>query len=757
MTKPSSEALFAAGTPAPASPVTAASTAPADALSAGEAVAAAPDASVGQPAPRRILALPDTLISQIAAGEVVERPASVVKELVENALDAGATRVAIRLEEGGVRRVRVSDDGRGITPDDLALALTRHATSKIASLAELESVASLGFRGEALASIASVANLALTTRCASAPHAMQVHNHHGPLEIGPAASAGLGATGTTVDVTDLYFSTPARRKFLKSEQTEYGHCAEVIRRIALARPDVEFTVTHGARATLNFAGASRQSRLVAVLGEEFARSVVDLEEAAGDITLAGAIGLPVAARARADTQYFYVNGRFVRDKLLSHAVRAAYADVLHGDRQPAYVLALALDPRLVDVNVHPAKTEVRFRDGRAVHQFVFHAVQRALARPAGALASGGLLGSAVARATGATGMGAETATGAPGLADRASPHDAHAARGNPPSLAPASRPGDAARDADAPRPVPTAAQAPLDLQSLAARLPQRSGVAERAAFANPPMPWRAAPSGSPDPMGLGRAPARTGLAAEPPARYLARADGEDRDRAALPLSAANSQPPASPADTDLAAPASPRPAAAQTQPLGHALAQLHGVYVLAQNADGLVLVDMHAAHERAVYERLKASLAQSALPVQRLLIPATFFASEVEIGTAHESRATLEQLGFELDQVSPTTLAVRTVPALLRDADATALARAVLRDLAETGGSRLLAERQNELLATMACHGAVRANRRLSLEEMNALLREMEATERADECNHGRPTWVQLGMGDLDRLFLRGR
>jgi len=611
---------------------------------------------------RRILPLPDALVSQIAAGEVVERPASVVKELIENALDAGATRIAVRLEEGGIRRVRVSDDGRGIAPDDLMLALTRHATSKIASLAELEAVASLGFRGEALASIASVANLALTTRDAAATQALQVHNHHGPLETGPAASAGLGATGTTVDVTDLYFSTPARRKFLKSEQTEYGHCAEVLRRIALARPDVDFSLAHGQRTTLNFAGSSRHARLVAVLGDDFARSVVELEEVAGDIGLVGAIGLPVAARARADTQYFYVNGRFVRDRLLAHAVRAAYADVLHGDRQPAYVLALEIDPRLVDVNVHPAKTEVRFRDGRAVHQFVFHAVQRALARPAGTLASGAVLGSAAINGA---------------VADEAMSG------------------GEV-----------TATQAPLDLQTLAAR-------------ASAP-PFRARASGEIDPMGLGRASTAAPFAEEPSARYLV----------------------------------TPQ---ADPHPLGQAIAQLHGIYVLAQNAEGLVLVDMHAAHERTVYERLKQSVASAALPVQRLLIPATFFASEVEIGTALEARATLEQLGFELDQVSPTTLAVRAVPALLRDADATTLARAVLRDLADTGGSRLLTERQNELLATMACHGAVRANRRLTMEEMNALLRDMEATERADECNHGRPTWIRLSLADLDRLFLRGR
>ncbi len=643
---------------------------------------------------RRIRALPDVLISQIAAGEVVERPASVIKELLENALDAGATRVAVRLEEGGIKRITVSDDGGGIAPDDLPLALARHATSKIASLDELESVATLGFRGEALASIASVANLALTTRNAEAAVALQIHNHQGPIQTQPAASAGLGSTGTTVDVTDLYFSTPARRKFLKSEQTEFGHCMEVVRRIALAQPAVAFTVSHNGKPVLQLPATDLARRIIAILGADFAAEAIVLDERAGAIApaaplpeaglhLEGLVGKPTAARARADAQYFYVNGRFVRDKVLAHAARAAYADVLHGDKQPSYVLALAIDPRLVDVNVHPAKTEVRFRDSRAVHQFVFHAVQRALARTA--------------------------AQSAQALAD-------HAANDAPPAAAGPATLSELAdwralrddRPAPAYRPIPSDAQRPLGIAQTRAR------YADIAAAFGPASP--------------------VGAATDAPA-------ASDRDRtapSAMPLAAC---------DDDA--------------PLGYAIAQLHGVYVLAQNRHGLVLVDMHAAHERIVYEALKTAVHTTAMPAQPVLIPVTFFASELEIGTALDARDALAALGFEIAQVSPTTLAVRAVPALLRDADAAALARDVLRELREHGlggeGARVQAERQNALLATMACHSAVRANRRLSIDEMNALLRQMEATERADECNHGRPTWVQLSMPDLDRLFLRGR
>jgi len=606
---------------------------------------------------RPIQPLPDQLISQIAAGEVVERPAAVVKELLENALDAGATQVSVRLEEGGVKRIAITDNGRGIAAAQLPLALARHATSKIASLNDLENVATLGFRGEALASIAAVAQLRLTSRTADAEHASAIDG------AGGAATPSSGAPGTTVDVRELYFNTPARRKFLKSEQTEFGHCAEVVRRLALARPDVAFSLSHNGKTVGHWNAADDERRSTQILGDEFARASLPLEQSAGPLRLHGYIGLPTASKARADAQYFYVNRRFVRDKLLTHAVRAAYQDVLHGDRYPSYLLQLDLDPALVDVNVHPAKTEVRFRDSRAVHQFVFHAVQRALAQ------------------TSATAHGS------------------------------------------APAPLPAAQPSPTTPLRWIGEARQTSFGAR---FATP---------------GVGQTLASYG------ALFAAPATDADNASAAPTASATLAGTPAADhaADTD------------NEFPLGFALAQLHGIYVLAQNARGLVLVDMHAAHERILYEQLKNALDADALQVQPLLIPVTFFADAVEVGTAAENREVLEALGFDLGALSPTTLAVRSVPALLKNADAEALARDVLRDVREFGGSRVLVERRNELLGTLACHTAVRANRLLTVPEMNALLRQMEATERADQCNHGRPTWVQLGLADLDRLFLRGQ
>lgn len=597
---------------------------------------------------RPIQPLPDQLISQIAAGEVVERPAAVVKELLENALDAGATQITVRLEQGGVKRIAITDNGRGIAAEQLPLALARHATSKIATLAELENVATLGFRGEALASIAAVAQLRLTSRTIDAAHASAIASGSG--DILPCS----GAPGTTLDVQDLYFNTPARRKFLKSEQTEFGHCAEVVRRIALARPDVSFSLSHNGKAVGHWNVADTAQRSAQILGDEFAAASLALEQAAGPLQLYGFVGLPTASKARADAQYFYVNRRFVRDKLLTHAVRTAYQDVLHGDRYPSYLLQLELDPALVDVNVHPAKTEVRFRDSRAVHQFVFHAVQRALAQ------------------TSATAFGAAPAPVA----------------ANPSAL----------------RWIGAAQQT-----TFGARFASPSGVAQTAANYG--------------------------------ALFTAAA-AEITDAGASPLPQAGTASPTLPADEF---------------PLGFALAQLHGIYVLAQNARGLVLVDMHAAHERIVYEQLKEALDANALQVQPLLIPVTFFADAVEVGVAAENQAVLQALGFDIGALSPTTLAVRSVPALLQGADAQALARDVLREVREFGGSRVLLERRNELLGTLACHTAVRANRSLTIPEMNALLRQMEATERADQCNHGRPTWVQLAIADLDRLFLRGQ
>lgn len=598
--------------------------------------------------PRPIQPLSDQLISQIAAGEVVDRPSAVVKELLENALDAGATQVMVRLEEGGVKRIAITDNGRGIAADQMPLALARHATSKIASLEELETVGTLGFRGEALASIASVAQVTLTSRTADAAHAWEISGDQNSQVI-PSS----GASGTTVDVRDLYFNTPARRKFLKTEQTEFGHCAEVVRRIALSRPDVAFSLSHNGKTIDHWNASEVDKRSAHILGNEFSNARLPLDESAGPLRLHGFIGLPTASKARADAQYFYVNGRFVRDKLLTHAVRAAYQDVLHGDRYPSYVLGLELDPALVDVNVHPSKIEVRFRDSRAVHQFVFHAVSRALAQ------------------TSATAFGAAPAPVAA-----------------TPSVLPWIR--------------------EQKQTSFSAQFSSGTGVAQTVAqygalFSNPATDAH---------------------------------DSAPRDAETMPA---------------------PQSLPDEEFPLGFALAQLHGIYVLAQNRSGLVLVDMHAAHERILYEQLKIALDGDTLQVQPLLIPVTFHADAVEVGTVQENHDTLRSLGFDMSALSPTTLAVRSIPALLKNADAQTLARDVLRDVREFGGSRVLVERRNELLGTLACHTAVRANRPLTVPEMNALLRQMEATERADQCNHGRPTWVQLALSDLDKLFLRGQ
>ncbi|KWK24313.1 DNA mismatch repair protein MutL [Burkholderia stagnalis] len=655
--------------------------------------APAPDPHAPRPL-RAIQPLPDQLISQIAAGEVVERPASVVKELLENALDAGASTLRIVLEEGGVKRISITDDGCGIPPGELPLALMRHATSKIRSLEELEAVATLGFRGEALASIASVAEMFITSRTADSAHATRIDAQTGVLA--PAA----GAVGTTIEVRELYFNTPARRKFLKSEQTEFGHCLEMIRRAALARPDVAISVLHNGKAVEHWNATEPAQRVAKILGDGFATAHLPLDEQAGPLAVYGCAGLPTASRGRADQQYFFVNGRFVRDKLLTHAVRAAYEDVLHGDRYPSYVLFLDLPPEAVDVNVHPSKIEVRFRDSRSIHQFVFHAVQRSLARHAGA--------------------SPETTAGG---------HAAHIA------------------------PVPAPAPGP-------------------ASFLNTPLGQAAGGGGGGAGTGATHTPSQgntwlrqarmtqgTLPVAQPLALYDAlfgRKDSGAGTPAGTTLAADAADPPASPLAGFAAAP-SLADTAYDDQPLGFALGQIHGIYVLAQNAHGLVIVDMHAAHERILYEQFKGALADRAIAVQALLLPVSMTATPVEIGTVEEERDTLESLGFDLAVLSPTTLAIRAVPALLKDADLQSLARAVLADLHAFGGSRVLTERQHELLGTLACHHAVRANRRLTLDEMNALLRQMEATERADQCNHGRPTWYQLTLGDLDRLFMRGQ
>jgi DNA mismatch repair protein MutL len=610
---------------------------------------------------RRIRELPDELISQIAAGEVVERPASVVRELVDNALDAGARAITVRLAGGGVRSTVVEDDGCGIPADELPLALRRHATSKIASLAELEHVSTMGFRGEALAAIASVAQVALTTRCTGDAHAWRLDARSG--EIAPAARGW----GTTVEVHELFFSTPARRKFLKSDATELAHALDAVRRHALARHDVGFAVWHDGRLVAQWrATAAPAQRWADVLGRDFVAASRELARSRGPLALAGRIGQPEAARARADTQYAFVNGRFVRDRLLAHAVRAAYEDQLHGSRQPAYALFITIAPELVDVNVHPTKIEVRFRDGRAVHQAVQAAVQETLAPSRAAVVA------------------------APVVAE-------------PPQAPPAGQ--------------PAAWQPPLPLSETAA---SPAGVL---AAREPSPPWRTPASPAP---GSGIATWAALLAPRPPTA---------RDDAGA---------------------ASP-----EGWPLGRAIAQIGGVYVLAENTHGLVVVDMHAAHERIVYERLKrAAQGDGPLPAQPLLIPVSFAATPAEIATAEAEAATLLQLGLDVAPLSAGTLVARSRPAALPDADPAELARSVLAELAQAdsgGASRVVQRARDEILATMACHAAVRANRRLNLDEMNALLREMERTERADTCNHGRPTWRQVTMKELDALFLRGR
>ena len=612
---------------------------------------------------RPIRELPDELISQIAAGEVVERPASVVRELVDNALDAGAGEVTLKLAGGGIRAVLVEDDGHGLPAAELPLALRRHATSKIGSLVDLEGVATMGFRGEALAAIASVAEVSIASRTADAAHAQRLDARSG--ELSPAARA----VGTSVEVRELFFSTPARRKFLKTESTELAHCVEAVRRHALARCDVGFAVWHEGKLVQQWRRADPDARLADVLGNDFIEDSRAVALDLGVLRITGRAGTPASARSRADQQYVYVNGRFVRDKLIAHGVRSAYEDVLHGGRQPAYVLFIDIAPDRVDVNVHPTKIEVRFRDSREVHQAVRRAVEASLA---------GVSGAALPPAT-------EAAGALPDAFGRWPESNAAAAPiGFGHAQAPAGWRGA----------VPTAAQVNLSLHETAVLYAQE-----------PAAPWATA--------------------------GLRPSDAAPADEAPAP-------------DTG-------------GWPLGKAIAQVAGIYVLAENAQGLVIVDMHAAPERVVYERLKASLAASRIEAQPLLIPATFAATAAEIATAETHADTLRTLGLELSPLSPTVLAVRSQPAALAGGDVIELARSVLGELAEHDASSVVQRAQHEVLSTMACHGAVRANRALTLDEMNALLRDMERTERADQCNHGRPTWRQITRRELDALFWRGR
>ncbi|MER1939397.1 DNA mismatch repair endonuclease MutL [Castellaniella sp. FW104-16D08] len=672
---------------------------------------------------RPITALPDTLISQIAAGEVIERPASVLKELLENALDAGARAIEIRLDGGGIRRILVADDGHGIAPAQLGLALQRHATSKIGSLAELESVATMGFRGEALASIASVAQLTLTSRTADGEQAWQLS----PGQTQPSAAAG--PVGTRVDVRQLFDHIPARRKFLRSEATEYGHCLDAIERIALSHPEIALRVFHNDKPQRNWLATDIQGRIRDVLGAEFQAQSLPVSCEQGLITLEGCITRPTFARNRADRQYLYVNGRFVRDRTVGHAVRQAYADVLHGDRQPAYVLFLGVDPTGVDVNVHPAKSEVRFRDSGAVHRYVAQS-----------------LGQVLAQRGGAAGEAADTLP-APGgghapLGGAAIPGSAW----NTVVLPSGGGTGSGADNAGGQHGASTAWQTPAN-EGRPGRYPGQVPVQQRFAMhdTTPGVDWRSLYR----PLSTNEQSAQAGRAlpggqTEPtvgwPSGGLIKPTNERSPGAATSGGIAGKQ-----------------TGAADDMPLGMALGQLHGVYILAQNAHGLVLVDMHAAHERVVYERLKLGLDQASLPAQDLLVPVVLSVSETQVAIAQEHQDTLDQLGLRIRATGPASLAVRAVPALLAQGDIESLARGVLADVERFGQSARLTEQRNELLSTMACHGAIRANRRLTLDEMNALLRQMERTERADQCNHGRPTWFQWSLADLDKLFMRGQ
>ncbi|AHG64699.1 DNA mismatch repair endonuclease MutL [Advenella mimigardefordensis] len=642
---------------------------------------------------RHIAPLPDTLISQIAAGEVIERPASVLKELLENALDAGARSIEIRLDGGGIRRICITDDGHGIPQEELVLALTRHATSKINSLDDLESVSSMGFRGEALASIASVARVTLTSRTEHDDHAWQIDGT--ALQISPAA----GGTGTTIDVRQLFDAVPARRKFLKSEPTELGHCLTVAERIALANPAIAFRLFHNGKAYKQWMPVDLLQRIRDVLGNEFTQAGLPIDAQLPSAGLRGLITLPNAARARADRQYLYVNGRFVRDRTVTHAVRAAYADVLHGDRQPAYVLFLDIDPTAVDVNVHPAKHEVRFRDSGAIHRFVGQVLTQALAGVGGEAAAANALPARLPAGLAPAGQDAYIA-GA---------EYEHA--GGPPINNEQARP--------APRMTP-GYQPSLHLHSAS---PQSTEQWKQ--FYSP---LASAPQQLDEP--------RADLAIPGAATtFNPAANGSAVAGVGLPDTGDNADP----------------------YPLGMALGQLHGIYILAQNARGLILVDMHAAHERVVYERLKTLLDQQALPQQELLVPYVIHCSERDIAVMESHQEQLTTLGLTVSATGPQSLAVRSVPSLLAGGDIESLVLNVLKELEMVGHSEQLTGQRNELLSTMACHGSVRANRRLTIEEMNALLRQMEHTERANQCNHGRPTWFQWSMNDLDRLFMRGQ
>lgn len=601
--------------------------------------------------------LPDGLISQIAAGEVVERPASVLKELMENSIDAGATEISVEIHQGGFKQIRVTDNGTGVAAEELPLALMRHATSKIGSQEDLQNITSLGFRGEGLASIASVSNLSLISRHLTGEHAWQIRTEGTRLlPVEPAAHT----VGTTVEVSDLFFNLPARRKFLKTESTEFAHCEAVFQRIALSHPGVTFRLQRNGKLRGHYPASEIRSRISAILGEEFTQAAICFDEPSAGLSLCGMLALPAYSRATSDTQYFFVNGRFIRDKLVTHALREGYRDILHHDRHAAFVLYFDIEPGQIDVNVHPTKIEIRFRESRAIHQFIYHAVSKTLASQHG------------------------LDTNVPMTP-------------KPLSSIPLSQTGEQQQTAD---------HQPAQHSFKGSYYQQQS------------------------------LPIRT--IAQSPAPFYETLFGNKSEAAAI----RDDNPPAQ----EQAAP-----------PLGFAIGQLHGIYLLTQNTKGLILVDMHAAHERIVYEQLKASLDQHKLAVQRLLIPVTFHADSLDIATVEESQQLLQNLGFEIAMLSATSLVIRTIPAMLQGANIEKLTRDVLQEIREGDPKLLLTAQHNELLATMACHSAVRANRQLTLAEMNALLRQMEQTDRADQCNHGRPTWFEISLAELDKMFMRGK
>lgn len=636
----------------------------------------------------RIHVLDPRLANQIAAGEVVERPASVTKELLENAIDAGSRRIEVEVEQGGARLIKVRDDGVGIGEADLPLALARHATSKIESLEDLEGVSSLGFRGEALASISSVSRLELISNAADDPRdgwRVVAEGRGMEARVTPAPHP----RGTSVSVRDLFFNTPARRKFLRTEKTEFAHVEEAFRRQALSRYDIAWVLRHNQKTVHQLppgdSPAARERRIAALLGKNFIEHARYIEREAGALRLSGWVGLPTHSRAQADQQYFFVNGRVVRDRLVAHAVRQAYRDVLFNGRHPVFVLYLDLDPDVVDVNVHPTKHEVRFRDGRMVHDFLYSSLHHCLAHT-----------QPVAESSDAEEAGVHAAEQQVQEAseDGAAPAARHRWEQQGIALAPASG-------------HPGAARVRRFMQGYQALHPDHEEK-----LLTP--------------------------------QTLAGAEGADPDPGNVVCEAAFT--PTMPAQDPAAPP-----------PLGYALAQLHGVYILAQNSEGLVLVDMHAAHERIVYERMKQQWAQNAIDMQPLLVPVSLAASRAEVATVEAECDAIAKLGIELDIAGPETLLVRQLPALLAQADPEPLVREMLAELAQFGRSRQVETRIHTLLSTMACHGSVRANRRLTLDEMNALLRDMERTERSDQCNHGRPTWIKMDMKALDKLFMRGQ